>query len=126
MMIRFLFPLIYSILMGGSWSLWNKKKFYQSLAPAFMLHVILVLLSGVMLKHLSIGIYGGILIAAIFFVVSIFRDRDYYLGNGRETLRAYFFEGGHLFLSSSMYLSMCLILESVLWLGMNSAFGGCF
>ena len=65
-MIRaFVFPFLYCVLMGSAWSMAFKKKFSDSLAPALLLHIIVVLLSGMLLHKLSIGIWGGILFAAI-------------------------------------------------------------
>ena len=51
----FIFPYLYCLLLGSSWAVCFKKKFAESLAPAFMLHIILVLLSGMLFHKLSIA-----------------------------------------------------------------------
>ena len=76
LLLRFICPFVYSIMIGSAWSLWSKKKFSNSLAPAYMLHILIVLLSGLIFKNLSFGIYGGIVIGAIFLVVYILRSRS--------------------------------------------------
>ena len=76
LLLRFICPFVYSIMIGSAWSLWSKKKFSNSLAPAYMLHILIVLLSGLIFKNLSFGIYGGIVIGAIFLVVYILRSRN--------------------------------------------------
>ena len=44
MIIRLIVPFAYSLILGIVWSACAKKKFYNSLAPAYMLHVLLVLM----------------------------------------------------------------------------------
>jgi len=43
--------------------MWSKKNFSSSLAPAFMSHILFVFFSGLIFNRLSLGIYGGIIIA---------------------------------------------------------------
>lgn len=76
MIIRIVFPLIYSLLLGIVWSACTKKKFYNSLAPAYMLHILLVLMSGFVFKRLSVGVYGGIILAAIVGIIVVVRNRN--------------------------------------------------
>lgn len=64
-MTHFILPFIYSILIGGVWGLVFNKKFSSSLAPAYMSHIIIVLLSGMVFKRLTIGIYGGIALSIL-------------------------------------------------------------
>ena len=57
-------PFLYCLLLGSAWGVFFKKKFADSLAPAFMLHIIIVILSGMFLHKLSVGIWGGMLLFA--------------------------------------------------------------
>lgn len=75
MIARLVIPLVYSLLLGTVWSVYTNKTFYRSLAPAFMVHVLLVLFSGLIFKQLTIGIYGGIILAVIFGLGYIIKDR---------------------------------------------------
>lgn len=54
--IRILLPLLYSFLVGSSYSLVTKRKFIDSLAPAFFIQIILMLLSGITMERLTYGI----------------------------------------------------------------------
>lgn len=63
------------MIIGIAWSLWFKKKFSSSLAPAYMTHILFVLLSGLVLKKLSIGIYVGVVFATVFLVVYFFKHK---------------------------------------------------
>ena len=65
----FLFVYSYLVTIGVSYSLIFKQKFYCSLAPAIMLHVLLVLFCGMIFNKLSVGIYGGFIIAVITIVI---------------------------------------------------------
>ena len=76
MIVRMIVPFLYSLLLGAVWSACTKKKFINSLAPAYMLHVILVLICGMVFKRLSIGIYGGIVIAIVAGVVVAVKNRN--------------------------------------------------
>ena len=69
----FIFPYLYCLLLGSSWAVCFKKKFAESLAPAFMLHIILVLLSGMLFHKLSIGIWGGVILSILVIIISIKR-----------------------------------------------------
>ncbi len=75
MIFRLVVPIFYSILLGGVWAGIFKKKFSSSLAPAFMLHIIVVLLTGMLFGRLSIGVYGGIGLALIGAVALVFKNR---------------------------------------------------
>ena len=75
MLIRLLIPFFYSILLGGVWSAAFGKKFSSSLAPAYMAHIIIVLLSGMIFRRLTPGIYGGIAIALVSCVWLFVRNR---------------------------------------------------
>ena len=59
-----LFPFLYCLLLGSAWAIFFKKKFADSLAPAIMLHIIIVMLSGMLLHKLSVGIWGGMMLFA--------------------------------------------------------------
>ena len=74
MFISFICPFLYSLLMGITWSAVFKKKFADSLAPAFMLHIIVILVSGLVFNNLSLGIYGGIIISFAIFCMFIIKN----------------------------------------------------
>lgn len=57
-------PLLYCLLLGGAWSVFFKKKFADSLAPALMLHIIIVMLGGMFVHRLSAGVWGGLALFA--------------------------------------------------------------
>ena len=76
MIIRLIVPFAYSLILGIVWSACAKKKFYNSLAPAYMLHVLLVLISGLVFNRLSVGIYGGIILATMVGVIVIIKNRN--------------------------------------------------
>ena len=80
----FVLPFIYSVILGTAWSLTFKKKFYSSLAPAYLAHIIIVLISGLLFKKLSIGIYLGIIIATLALILSIIKDKKVFPQNLRE------------------------------------------
>ena len=74
MLTRLICTLLYTLLLGTTWSLCFKKDFSESLATAFMTHILIVLISGMAMGKLSYGIYGGIIFAFIVLVYSILRD----------------------------------------------------
>ena len=76
MIVRLFCPFIYSLIMGSVWGAWFKKKFYSSLAIAFMTHILLVLLSGLIFKRLSFGVYGGIIITVIFGLAFVIKNKS--------------------------------------------------
>ena len=72
-MIRaFIFPYLYCLLLGSAWAVCFKKKFAESLAPVFMLHIVLVLLSGMIFHRLSIGIWCGVILSIL--IIAIKRE----------------------------------------------------
>ena len=93
-MIGFIGPLLYSFVLGMAWSVCFNKKFINSLAPAYMLHIIFVLISGLLFNTLSIGIWGGFLIVCVslfafqcfFLLRKIPTDRDRRQVKGADTL----------------------------------------
>ena len=74
MMIAFVAPLFYCLLLGSAWAVFFKKKFSDSLAPALMLHVIIVMLSGMLIHKLSVGIWGGMLLFAGVLVYKVLKE----------------------------------------------------
>ena len=75
MLFRLICPFIYSIIVGSAWSICFKKNFTSSLASAFMMHVVLVMLSGLVFSRLSIGVYGGVGIAVTSLIFRGIKDR---------------------------------------------------
>ena len=103
-------PLIYSLVLGGVWSACFKKKFSSSLAPAFMVHILLVLLSGLIFNHLSIGIWGGIVIALAAALVLVLKHRkELTKDNVRKYVTKLWNEGLFLF---AVFYALCFLLNS--------------
>lgn len=75
MLVRLLCPFLYSLVLGCVWGGWFKKKFSSSLAIAFMTHILLVMMSGLIFQRLSIGVYGGIVLAIILGIVLVVKNR---------------------------------------------------
>lgn len=59
---KFIITFLYCIIIASAYSAVFKKKFEESLAPAFFLHIAFMLICGV-LGHVSIGMFGGIIIS---------------------------------------------------------------
>ncbi len=111
-LVRFFVPLIYSVMIGGAWSLWSRKKFSSSVAPAYMLHVLVVLLGGLVFKRLSIGIYGGIFAALVLSVLYVLKDKKQYAtAFGRVSEYANELWNGGLFTFFVFYV-LCFFLNS--------------
>lgn len=55
---------LYCIIMATAYALVFKKKFSESLAPAFFIHILLILFVAMMFHHVSWGIYSGVLLAS--------------------------------------------------------------
>ena len=75
MVIRLFCPFLYSLIFGCVWGGWFKKKFYSSLALAFMSHILLVIVCGLIFRRLTFGIYGGIVLTAILGIALVFKNR---------------------------------------------------
>ena len=110
--LRLICPFIYSFILGSAWSLWLKKKFFNSLAPAYLVHILIVLISGLMFNRLSVGIYGGIMIAAIMLAVGLIREgkksKSYLAGIGKW-IGKWWNEGGIVF---TLFYIFCLLINS--------------
>ena len=74
----FLFPLAYLILVGWAWSATFKHRFSESIAPAIMLHVIILLFTGMIFHSLRVGIVIGGLLYLLLLL--------YYLVTGRSVI----------------------------------------
>lgn len=64
-----LFPFLYSVIAGWSWSCIFHKRFSESLAPAFILHGIIVLICGMLFDNLSVGYWLGIILFLAVFIL---------------------------------------------------------
>ena len=103
-------PLIYSLVLGASWSACFKKKFSSSLAPAFMVHILLVLLSGLIFNHLSIGIWGGMVIALVAVLILVIRNgKNLTKDNICKYITGLWNEGLFLFV---VFYVLCFLLNS--------------
>ena len=76
-LLRLFIPFLYSVMLGIVWSMWSKKNFSSSLAPAFMSHILLVFFSGLIFNRLSLGIYGGIIIAITLCAIYALKNKDF-------------------------------------------------
>ena len=76
MILSIVCPFAYSIIIGCAWSIWSKKKYSSSLAPAFMAHILLVLLCGMIFKRMSYGIFAGIGIALLLIGSYVLKNKD--------------------------------------------------
>ncbi len=74
----FILPLAYLVIAGAAWSVTFQKKFSSSLAPAVMLHIILMLFTG-MLCH---SLRAGILLGCLLYIAML----AFYLLSGRSVL----------------------------------------
>lgn len=73
--IRFVLPLIYSLFVGFSYSALFKKRLIESFAPAFFLQMIAMLLTGMIFKSVSLGIFVLIIAAIISCIIGL-RDKE--------------------------------------------------
>ena len=58
----FILPLAYLVIAGAAWSVTFRKTFSASLAPSVMLHIVLILLTGMLCHSLKAGILLGCLL----------------------------------------------------------------
>ena len=79
LIIRFLLPLAYTLAIGTAFSLVFKKKFADSLAPAFFVHVLFILLMAMLVESVNVGIVLGIVVAVFVIVVFWIRHKDCFL-----------------------------------------------
>ena len=77
----FILPLAYLVIAGAAWSVTFRKKFSASLAPAVMLHIVLLLLAGMLCHSLS----AGILIGCLLYIAML----AFYLVSGRSVLAVF-------------------------------------
>ena len=103
MIMSMVFPFAYSMLLGIVWSACTKKKFYNSLAPAYMLHILLVLISGLVFKRLSVGLYGGIILTAIAGIIIIAKNRNNITLNSIYSFGRKLWDGG-VFIFLAFYI----------------------
>ena len=96
-------PFLYCLLLGFAWAAVFRKKFSDSLAPAIMLHIILVLLGGLLLHRLSAGIWGGIALFLGAFVWKMLRAPQ----EVRASLRGAWRSG--LFVFTAFYIFFFLV-----------------
>ena len=98
------------MILGSAWSILFKKPFFRSLAPAFFSHILLVMIIGMICKRLSVGIFGGIVIAVAVLGFCIVRESK---GVWTDTIRAYGKEilnsGGIVFI---VFYVLCFILNT--------------
>ena len=108
--VRFFLMYGYFVILGLAYSLLFKKKFSSSLAPALMLHVILVLLCGMFINKLSVGIYGGVILAIVVLLVRYFQIQKSNKNISIRTIAGNTWNEG-LFLFTIFYI-LCVILNS--------------
>ena len=108
--ISFICPFLYAMILGSAWSIWFRKPFYSSLAPAFFLHILAVMISGMLFKRLSVGIFGAIVLAIVILVCCMVRKNK---SLSPVDLKAYGKEiwdnGGAVF---AIFYVLCFILNA--------------
>ena len=72
-----LVPFLYCVLVGMASGIVFKKRFIDSLAPAFFMQVILMLLTGCIFEKLTWGIYVGIFVALVILVFSFVKTKSF-------------------------------------------------
>ncbi len=84
----FFVPLIYLVIAGSAWTVTFHKRYSQSLAPAIILHIIAIMLTGIFFHNLNIGI---IIPAVVYTAICIFyllsgggKNKNFYYGGGRS------------------------------------------
>ncbi len=73
---RVVLPLIYCLFIGTAYSMAFKKRFIDSLAPAFLIQILLVLIAGLTIGKLSVGILGGIVLAVTGILFVLIREKS--------------------------------------------------
>lgn len=73
-MAAYLFPYFYCVLIGCVWSRAFHKKFRDSLAPAILFQIIIILIFGLTVQRLSLGLYSDILICIILAIIFFHKD----------------------------------------------------
>ncbi len=63
--VRFCIPLLYCLLLSIAYSLITKRRLINSIAPAFLLHIIIMLAAGLMFSSINLGIIIGIIVAIV-------------------------------------------------------------
>ncbi len=72
-----LVPFLYCVLVGTASGIVFNKRFIDSLAPAFFMQVILMLLTGCIFEKLTWGIYVGIFVALLILVFSFVKTKSF-------------------------------------------------
>jgi hypothetical protein len=75
--VRIILPFLYCLLVGTALGLISKRKFIDSLAPAFFIQILLVLFSGLITNRLTIGIALGVIIAIVAIAIVAFREKTF-------------------------------------------------
>ena len=75
--VSFLMPFFYCVIVGMASGIVFKKRFIDSLAPAFFMQVILMLLSGCIFEKLTLGIYIGIFVALVILGYSFWKNKSF-------------------------------------------------
>ena len=74
--IKILLPLLYCILVGTAYGMAFKRKFIDSLAPAFFIQIILMIVSGIVVEKLSVGIILGVGCSALVIIANLIREKS--------------------------------------------------
>lgn len=74
--LRFILPLAYSVLIGTSYSVIFKKKLSDSIAPAYFLQIMLMLFSAIVFKSVNVGIILGVVIAFVTLGITLYKFKS--------------------------------------------------
>lgn len=75
--IKILLPFLYCILVGTAYSMAFKRKFIDSLAPAFFIQIILMIVSGIVVEKLSVGIMLGVICSSMTIYAKLVREKSF-------------------------------------------------
>ncbi len=82
-------PFLYYCLIGFSYSACFRRRFSDALAPACIIQILLMLLSGIILGSVSLGILCGVILAIAEIVIFLLRNHPLYDGKPGDSLSSH-------------------------------------
>lgn len=89
-LISALIPLLYICFINGAYATFFKKRFAESLAPAFFVSIIIVLFSGMLFNSISLGIVLSVVLALLVYATEIVKFKA--IKPLADKIKAYSFE----------------------------------
>ncbi|SDA69884.1 hypothetical protein SAMN02910275_02236 [Butyrivibrio sp. INlla18] len=90
-LISALVPLLYVCFINGAYAIFFRKRYAESLAPAFFVSIILMLFSGMLLGSITLGILISVVLAIVVYVTEIINAKA--IGPLFEKAKSFFSEG---------------------------------